>query len=70
VGLQDASTARYANSALFLCTAAICNAVPLAVGGPSVLKVRESLVGQRALLVNALRGHAAEFGVAAGKGLA
>jgi len=27
-----------------------------------VLKVRESLVGQRTLLVNTLRGHAAEFG--------
>jgi transposase len=35
-----------------------------------VLKVRESLVGQRTLLVNTLRGHAAEFGVIAGKGLA
>jgi transposase len=34
-----------------------------------VLKVRESLVGQRTVLVNALRGHAAEFGVIAGKGL-
>jgi transposase len=34
-----------------------------------VLKVRESLVGQRTLLVNTLRGHAAEFGVIAGKGL-
>ncbi len=34
-----------------------------------VLKVRETLVGQRALLVNTLRGHAAEFGVIAGKGL-
>ena len=33
-----------------------------------VLKVRESLVGQRTLLVNTLRGHAAEFGVIAGKG--
>jgi transposase len=30
-----------------------------------VLKVRESLVGQRTLLVNTLRGHAAEFGVLA-----
>ena len=28
-----------------------------------VLKVRESLVGQRTLLINTLRGHAAEFGV-------
>jgi transposase len=34
-----------------------------------VLKVRESLVGQRTLLVNTLRGHAAEFGVIAGKEL-
>jgi len=34
-----------------------------------VLKVRESLVGQRTLLANTLRGHAAEFGVIAGKGL-
>jgi transposase len=34
-----------------------------------VLKVRESLVGQRTLLVNTLCGHAAEFGVIAGKGL-
>jgi transposase len=34
-----------------------------------VLKVRESLVAQRTLLVNTLRGHAAEFGVIAGKGL-
>jgi transposase len=34
-----------------------------------VLKVRESLVGQRTQLVNALRGHAAEFGIIAGKGL-
>jgi transposase len=34
-----------------------------------VLKVRESLVGQRTLLVNTLRGHAAEFGVIAGRGL-
>ena len=33
-----------------------------------VLKVRESLVGQRTLLSNTLRGHAAEFGVIAGKG--
>ena len=32
-----------------------------------VLKVRESLVGQRTA-DNALRGHAAEFGVIAGKG--
>jgi transposase len=34
-----------------------------------VLKMRESLVGQRTLLANTLRGHAAEFGVIAGKGL-
>src|SRR6202012_893774 len=34
-----------------------------------VLRVRESLVGQRTLQVNTLRGHAAEFGVIAGKGL-
>jgi transposase len=33
-----------------------------------VLKVRESLVGQRTQLANTLRGHAAEFGVIAGKG--
>jgi transposase len=34
-----------------------------------VLKVRASLVAQRTLLVNTLRGHATEFGVTAGKGL-
>ena len=34
-----------------------------------VLKVRETMVGQRTLLVNTLRGHAAEFGVIAAKGL-
>jgi transposase len=34
-----------------------------------VLKVRETLVGQRTLLVNSLRGHASEYGVIAGKGL-
>jgi transposase len=34
-----------------------------------VLKVRETLVGQRTLMVNTLRGHAAEFGVIAAKGL-
>jgi transposase len=34
-----------------------------------VLKVRETLVGQRALMVNTLRGHAAGFGVIAAKGL-
>jgi transposase len=33
-----------------------------------VLKVRETLIGQRTQLVNTLRGHAAEFGVIAGKG--
>jgi transposase len=33
-----------------------------------VLKVRETLIGQRTQLVNTLRGHAAEFGVVAGKG--
>lgn len=34
-----------------------------------VLKVREILVGQRTQLVNALRGHGAEFGVIAAKGI-
>jgi transposase len=34
-----------------------------------VLKVRETLVGQRTLLINTLRGHTAEFGVIAGKGI-
>jgi len=34
-----------------------------------VLKVRESLVGQRTQLINALRGHAAEFGIIIGKGV-
>jgi hypothetical protein len=34
-----------------------------------VLKVRETLVGQRTQLANSLRGHAAEFGVIAGKGI-
>jgi len=34
-----------------------------------VLKVRETLVHQRTQLVNALRGHAAEFGVTAAKGI-
>jgi transposase len=33
-----------------------------------VLKIRETLIGQRTQLVNTLRGHAAEFGVIAGKG--
>lgn len=35
-----------------------------------VLKVRELLVKQRTQLVNALRGHAAEFGIIAAKGVA
>ncbi len=35
-----------------------------------VLRVRELLVRQRTQLVNALRGHAAEFGLVTGKGLA
>lgn len=34
-----------------------------------VLKVRETLVKQRTQLVNALRGHAAEFGIVAAKGV-
>jgi transposase len=34
-----------------------------------VLKVRETLVGQRTLLINTLRGHAAEFGVIAARGV-
>jgi transposase len=34
-----------------------------------VLKVRETLVSQRTQMTNTLRGHAAEFGVIAGKGL-
>ena len=34
-----------------------------------VLKVRETLIHQRTQLVNALRGHAAEFGVIAAKGI-
>jgi transposase len=34
-----------------------------------VLKVRETLVSQRTQLVNALRGHAAEFGLIAPKGI-
>ena len=40
-----------------------------ATGEGMVLKVRETLVGQRTQLVNALRGHAAEFGVIAAKGI-
>jgi transposase len=34
-----------------------------------VLKVRETLIHQRTQLINALRGHAAEFGVIAAKGI-
>ena len=34
-----------------------------------ILRTRELLVGQRTQLVNALRGHAAEFGVIAAKGI-
>jgi transposase len=34
-----------------------------------ILKVRETLVNQRTQLVNALRGHAAEFGIIAAKGI-
>jgi transposase len=34
-----------------------------------VLKVRQTLIDQRTALANTLRGHAAEFGVVAGKGL-
>jgi transposase len=34
-----------------------------------VLKVRETLVNQRTQLVNTLRGHAAEFGIIAAKGI-
>jgi transposase len=33
-----------------------------------VLKVRESLIGQRTALINTVRGHVAEFGIIAGKG--
>jgi transposase len=33
-----------------------------------VLKVRETLIGQRTALSNTIRGHAAEFGIVAGKG--
>ena len=35
-----------------------------------VLKVREIPIGQRTALGNTVRGHAAEFGIAVGKGLA
>src|SRR6202050_181656 len=38
-------------------------------GAHIVLKVRESLVGQRTQSINALRGHAAEFGIVIGKGV-
>ena len=34
-----------------------------------VLKIRDSLIEQRTATVNTLRGHAAEFGIVAGKGL-
>ena len=34
-----------------------------------VLKVRDTLIGQRTQLANTLRGHAAEFGVIAAKGM-
>jgi transposase len=34
-----------------------------------VLKLRDSLIGQRTALANTLRGHAAEFGIIASKGL-
>jgi transposase len=33
-----------------------------------VLKVRETLIGQRVALINTVRGHAAEFGIIAGRG--
>ena len=33
-----------------------------------VLKVRETLIGQRTALINTVRGHAAEFGLVAGRG--
>jgi transposase len=36
----------------------------------TLLRVRELMVGQRTQLVNALRGHATEFGLVTGKGLA
>src|SRR6266704_5673082 len=36
--------------------------------GLMVLKVRDLLVKQRTMLINAMRGHAAEFGVTAAKG--
>jgi len=34
-----------------------------------VLKVRDTLIGQRTALINTVRGHAAEFGIIAGKGV-
>jgi transposase len=34
-----------------------------------VLKLRQTLVGQRTQLVNTLRGHASEFGIVCGKGI-
>jgi transposase len=34
-----------------------------------VLKVRETLIGQRTPLGNTVRGYAAEFGIVAGKGI-
>jgi len=34
-----------------------------------VLKVRETLIGQRTGLGNMIRGHAAEFGIVTGKGI-
>jgi transposase len=34
-----------------------------------VLKVRETLIGQRTVLGNTIRGHAAEFGIVASKGI-
>ena len=33
-----------------------------------VLKVRETLISQRVVLINTVRGHAAEFGIIAAKG--
>ena len=33
-----------------------------------VLKVRDTLIGQRVALINTVRGHAAEFGIVAGRG--
>jgi hypothetical protein len=39
------------------------------IGNHIALKHREMLVGQRTQAINALRGHAAEFGVIAAKGI-